>query len=125
MSLLKSTCLLRQFSSVPRRAYRNNNVKPNKVDLGRSSWDHVYGISSVLSALHSKKRSVLDTLYIQLSDEKKTTQKKDDQLITEIMNLAKTFQIKVVALDKGDLNNLTDNKLHQVNHHNLYGIIDE
>ncbi|KAI7907350.1 Alpha/beta knot methyltransferase [Cokeromyces recurvatus] len=76
-------------------------------------WEHVYGISSVLSALRAKKRSKLNTIFIQASDNKKTKQKKDDSLILEILQLAKTSELKIVSVDKGRLNSLTDNRPHQ------------
>ncbi|KAI9359540.1 Alpha/beta knot methyltransferase [Pilaira anomala] len=79
----------------------------------RNPWDHVYGLSSVLAALRSKKRSVMGTLYILESDKKKTTQKKDSRLMEEILQLSKESKIYVVPADKGRLNNLTDNKTHQ------------
>lgn len=116
MSLLRARPLFsiaRQFST---NTQRNKSKLGNKikVDQVNSPWEHLYGISSVLAALHSRKRVVLDILYIQHSEEKKTTQKKDDQLITEIKDLAKQLKIKVTVANKGELNNLTNNKPHQV-----------
>lgn len=98
-----------------RRTSGNNKFKAydGKRDLP-TGWDHVYGLSSVLSALQSKKRSTLDMVYIQESDEKKTTHRKDATLLSEILQLTKELKIHTVAVDKGRLNNLTDNKTHQV-----------
>lgn len=109
MSVLRSRILVRNFSNT---GYRK--PFPTRTAPVRSGWDHVYGLSSVLSALQSKKRSVLDSLYILESDEKKTTQKKDATLMDKILQLSKEANIYTVAMDKGELNNLTDNKTHQV-----------
>lgn len=107
---------VRSVSSVGyRRPSGNNKVKAydGKRELP-AGWDHVYGLSSVLSALQSKKRSTLDVVYIQESDEKKTTHRKDTTLLNEILQLTKELKIHTIATDKGRLNNLTDNKTHQV-----------
>lgn len=115
----------RSFSNAGyRKPVSNNKIKAynSKRDLP-AEWDHVYGLSSVLSALHSQKRSVLDMVYIQESDEKKTTHKKDATLLTEILQLAKELNIRAVATDKGKLNNLTDNKTHQVTKLNSFSKI--
>jgi hypothetical protein len=112
-----SRLLLRHFSGNGHRKPFNNHsskVKSYNQPTSPSPWDHVYGLSSVVSALHSKKRSVLDTVYILESDEKKTTQKKDASLLDNILQLTKAANIYTVAVDKGRLNNLTDNKTHQV-----------
>jgi tRNA G18 (ribose-2'-O)-methylase SpoU len=116
MSALRSRIIIRNFSNTGyRKPFNSNRLKTgNNYTATPSGWDHVYGLSSVLSALHSKKRSVLDTVYIQESDEKKTTQKKDSTLLDEILQLTKASSIYTVAVDKGRLNNLTDNKTHQV-----------
>ncbi len=113
---VNSRLFTRSFSSVGyRKPFNNNKTKSyNNNPSTSTGWDHVYGLSSVLSALHSKKRSVLDTVYIQESDEKKTTQKKDASLMDEILQLTKDSNIYTIAVDKGKLNNLTDNKTHQV-----------
>ena len=115
----RTQLLARQYSKVAYSKPYNNrgSSKPyihDKSTTTGKTWDHLYGLSSVLSALHSKKRSTFDTLYIQESDEKKTTQKKDATLLEEITQLAKDSNIYTVAVDKGRLNNLTDNKTHQV-----------
>jgi 21S rRNA (GM2251-2'-O)-methyltransferase len=118
MSTIRSTIprlLTRHFSQVGyRKPYNSNQIKSNVSTRSAGTWDYVYGLSSVASALHSKKRSVLDTVYIQESDEKKTTQKKDASLIAEILQLTKAANIHTIAVDKGKLNNWTDNKPHQV-----------
>lgn len=112
----------RSFSSVGYRKPYNNNTRSRPAAASSSSssyevtsnpWDHVYGVSSVLSALKAKKRQTLDTVYIQETDEKKTTQKKDASLLSEILSIAKANNIHAVAVDKGRLNNLTDSKPHQ------------
>ncbi|GAA5796355.1 hypothetical protein HPULCUR_001725 [Helicostylum pulchrum] len=108
MSALRSRILVRNFSNT---GYRK--PFPTRTAPVRSGWDHVYGLSSVLSALQSKKRSVLDSLYVLESDEKKTTQKKDATLMDKILQLSKEANIYTIAMDKGELNNLTDNKTHQ------------
>ncbi|KAI8092294.1 Alpha/beta knot methyltransferase, partial [Gilbertella persicaria] len=72
--------------------------------------EHVYGISSVLAALRAKKRTNLDALYYYAIP---STKKKDQSLMSNILELAKETQLKTVSVDKGRLNNLTDNKLHQ------------
>lgn len=113
----------RQFSNAGyRKPSYNSRVNSYNTPSPNSSsqWDHVYGLSSVLSALHSKKRSVLETVYIQESDEKKTTQKKDASLLEEILQLTKASNIHTIAVDKGRLNNLTENKTHQVSEKNLF-----
>lgn len=109
----KSTA--RSFSSVGYRKPYNSSIKTKSPSFEATSnpWDHVYGVSSVLSALKAKKRQTLDTVYIQETDEKKTTQKKDSSLISEILSIAKADNIHAIAVDKGRLNNLTDNKPHQ------------
>lgn len=105
----------RHFSQVGyRKPYHNSNIRLNTSKRSTENWDYVYGISSVISALQSKKRSVLDTIYIQDSEEKKTTQKKDASLLAEILQLSKSANIHAIAVDKGKLNNLTDSKPHQV-----------
>jgi tRNA G18 (ribose-2'-O)-methylase SpoU len=120
MSTIRSASLrlfARHFSNAGyRKPFNNNRAKSYSPSTSSSTsqWDHVYGLSSVLSALHSKKRFVLDTVYIQESDEKKTTQKKDSSLLDEILQLTKESKIHTIAVDKGRLNNLTDNKTHQV-----------
>ncbi|CAO3614874.1 unnamed protein product [Mucor fragilis] len=107
----------RSFSSVGYRKPYNNNFRSKPAALSYETtsnpWDHVYGVSSVLSALKAKKRQTLDTVYIQETDEKKTTQKKDASLLSEILSIAKANNIHAVAVDKGRLNNLTDSKPHQ------------
>lgn len=105
-----SRVFIRNFAYTSKRNPITTNYRPPT----RSTWDHVYGLSSVLAALRSKKRSVMGTLYILESDEKKTTQKKDSRLMDEILQLSKESKIYVVSADKGRLNNLTDNKTHQV-----------
>lgn len=106
----------RSFSSVGYRKPYNSNIKtkPHSYEPTSNPWDHVYGVSSVLSALKAKKRQTLDTVYIQETDEKKTTQKKDTSLISEVLSLAKAANIYTIAVDKGRLNNMTDSKPHQV-----------
>ncbi|KAL9556930.1 hypothetical protein MBANPS3_001641 [Mucor bainieri] len=107
----------RRFSSAGyRKPYNSSSSSSSSIKTKDtpSPWDHVYGISSVLSALKAKKRQTLDTLYIQETDEAKTTtQKKDGSLMAEILSIAKADNIYAVAVDKGRLNNLTDNKPHQ------------
>ncbi|KAL0140821.1 RNA methyltransferase [Mucor lusitanicus] len=96
----------RSISSVGYRKPHSSNIrsKPaSSYEAASNPWDHVYGVSSVLSALRAKKRQTLDT----------TTQKKDASLISDILSLAKANNIHAVAVDKGRLNNLTDNKPHQ------------
>jgi 21S rRNA (GM2251-2'-O)-methyltransferase len=105
----------RHFSQTGyRKPYNANKIKSNASIQSAGTWDYVYGLSSVASALSTKRRSVLDTVYIQESDEKKTTQKKDASLIAEILQLSKSANIRTIAVDKGNLNNWTDNKPHQV-----------
>ncbi|KAG2208552.1 RNA methyltransferase, TrmH family, group 3 [Mucor mucedo] len=113
MSALRSRLFIRNFTNTGYRKPFHNKVKSGNYTPTPSGWDHVYGLSSVLSALQSKKRSVLDTVYILESDEKKTTQKKDASLMDEILQLTKAASIYTVAVDKGRLNNLTENKTHQ------------
>ncbi|GAN05412.1 RNA methyltransferase, TrmH family [Mucor ambiguus] len=106
----------RGFSSVGYRKPYTSSIRSKPAtsyEPSSSPWDHVYGVSSVLSALKAKKRQALDTVYIQETDEKKTTQKKDASLISEILSIAKANNIHAIAVDKGRLNNLTDNKPHQ------------
>lgn len=116
MSALGSRLFVRHFTNTGYRKPFHNKLKSSNYTPTSSGWDHVYGLSSVLSALQAKKRSVMDTLYILESDEKKTTQKKDVTLMDEIVQLSKAANIYTVAVDKGRLNNLTDNKTHQVIH---------
>ncbi|KAI8646066.1 Alpha/beta knot methyltransferase [Parasitella parasitica] len=105
----------RSFSSSGYRRPHNINIKTKHQPYKETSdsWDHIYGVSSVLSALKARKRQTMDTVYIQETEETKTTQKKDSTLISQILDLAKTANVAVIAVDKGRLNNLTDNKLHQ------------
>lgn len=76
-------------------------------------YEYVYGISSVTAALHSKKRE-LKSVYIQESKEKKTTKKKDQSLLDNIMKAAEEANIRVFYKDKGQLNNISLDKPHQV-----------
>ncbi|KAI8974292.1 RNA methyltransferase, TrmH family, group 3 [Pilobolus umbonatus] len=87
-------------------------TKPYRSQPGEG-WDYVYGISSVLSALQHNKRSVMDTVYIQTSDHKRTTEKKDIKLMEGVLQLAKDRNLRIESTDKGYLNNMTDNKPHQ------------
>ncbi|KAI8969227.1 Alpha/beta knot methyltransferase [Mycotypha africana] len=91
------------------------NIKDDKLSSQPEDkgLEYVYGFSSVVSALRLKKREILDSLYIQESAGKATTKKKDDSLLTDIVQLAKEAKIKIFHMDKGRLNNLTDNKPHQ------------
>lgn len=76
--------------------------------------EYVYGISSVSAALYSKKRSKLEAIYFQESNEKKTTKKKDKAVIDSIVKAAKESTIRVIYTNKGQLNSLTQDKPHQV-----------
>ncbi|CEP17402.1 hypothetical protein [Parasitella parasitica] len=105
----------RSSSFVGYRKPHNSSVKAKHQPFKETSesWDHIYGVSSVLSALKAGKRQTMDTVYIQESDEKKTTLKKDSTLMSQVLDLAKAANVRAIAVDKGRLNNLTDNKLHQ------------
>jgi 21S rRNA (GM2251-2'-O)-methyltransferase len=99
---------IRQFSSYKKQS-TYVTVRAQK------QWDHIYGLSSVLAALHSQKRNQLEQLYLQdTTGQKQTTQKKDASLLQQVLELAKKHDISTVFTDKGRLNNLTDNKPHQV-----------
>ncbi|KAI9487831.1 MAG: RNA methyltransferase, TrmH family, group 3 [Benjaminiella poitrasii] len=110
---ISSTSRLFSTSAILHKKYKPVIKERAKIS-SESTWDHVYGLSSVLSALHAKKRSILDSIFIQDSKENHTTsKKKDNSLIEEVLKLAKAANLKIVSVDKGQLNNMTDNKPHQ------------
>ncbi|KAI8364251.1 RNA methyltransferase, TrmH family, group 3 [Blakeslea trispora] len=78
-------------------------------------WEHVYGLSSVLSALQAKKRTSFETLYYHdtMNNNKVTTPKKDQSLVDTILQLSKASNVPAIRVDKGRLNNMTENKPHQ------------
>ncbi|KAG2187492.1 hypothetical protein INT44_005181 [Umbelopsis vinacea] len=78
-------------------------------------YDHLFGQTSVLMALQNKKRRPKQ-LFIQrrTSESQFTTKRKDDVLLEEILKLAGNMDIPIIRTDKGELNNLTQNRPHQV-----------
>lgn len=102
--------------------------------LLRSEFEFVYGHASVLAALHSQKRQRLKTLYLQSASRSSpvTTKKKDrsaaierdivaskltrdviSTLIESIVEQCRQRNIPVITTNKGELNNLTQDKPHQ------------
>ncbi|CDS06549.1 hypothetical protein LRAMOSA09077 [Lichtheimia ramosa] len=81
----------------------------------RSEFEFVYGHASVLAALHSQKRQRLKTLYLQSTSRSSpvTTKKKDSTLIESIVEQCRQRNIPVITTNKGELNNLTQDKPHQ------------
>ncbi|KAI8576183.1 hypothetical protein K450DRAFT_258022 [Umbelopsis ramanniana AG] len=79
-----------------------------------NDFDHLFGQTSVLMALQNKKRRP-KKLFIQrrTSESQFTTKRKDDVLLEEILKLAGTMDIPIIRTDKGELNNLTQNRPHQ------------
>ncbi|KAI9287306.1 Alpha/beta knot methyltransferase [Umbelopsis sp. AD052] len=77
-------------------------------------YDHLFGQTSVLMALQNKKRRPKQ-LFIQrrTSESQFTTKRKDDVLLEEILKLAGNMDIPIIRTDKGELNNLTQNRPHQ------------
>ncbi|CDH58143.1 rrna methylase family protein [Lichtheimia corymbifera JMRC:FSU:9682] len=83
--------------------------------LHSSDFEFVYGHASVLAALHSQKRQRLKTLYLQSTSRSSpaTTKKKDSTLIESIVEQCRQRNIPVITTNKGELNNLTQDKPHQ------------
>ncbi|CAO3691989.1 unnamed protein product [Rhizopus stolonifer] len=105
-------CVLftRSFSASCKRL--ENKYPKRSLLKTEPDYEYVYGISSVTAALHSKKRE-LKSVYIQKFNEKKTTKKKDQSLLDDIMKAAEEANIRVFYKDKGQLNNISLDKPHQ------------
>jgi 21S rRNA (GM2251-2'-O)-methyltransferase len=73
--------------------------------------DFLYGISPVLAALGSTRRPSLSTLYLQQSLAPKL--KKDASDVARALALAERRGVRVVEVDKGELNNMAGNRPHQ------------
>lgn len=76
-----------------------------------SQVEYVYGFSSVLAALHARKRARIEKLLVQKTS---STKKKDSTLIDAAIQLCREQNVTIVQADKGHLNNLTLNRPHQV-----------
>ncbi|KAJ2960640.1 hypothetical protein NQZ79_g4067 [Umbelopsis isabellina] len=76
--------------------------------------DHLYGLTSVLLALQNKRRRP-QKLFLQRRDKfgVNKSQMKDQTLLDDISRLAAQKDIPIIMTDKGELNNLTDNRPHQ------------
>ena len=92
------------------------------VQAERQSWlqvqnerfpdsQYLFGVSPVLAALRTKRR-ILHVLYIQ--DTMDLLKRKDKDAIAEVERLAEEAGCEVVRTDKGRLNVMSDNRLHQV-----------
>ena len=92
------------------------------VQAERQSWlqaqnerfpdsQYLFGVSPVLAALRTKRRA-LHVLYIQETME--LDKRKDKDAIAEVERLAEREGCEVVRTDKGRLNVMSDNRLHQV-----------
>jgi hypothetical protein len=94
------------------------------VQAERQSWlqvqnerfvdsQYLFGVSPVLAALRTKRRK-LHVLYIQESME--LDKRKDRDAIAEVERLAEEGGCEVVRTDKGRLNVMSENRLHQARH---------
>jgi 21S rRNA (GM2251-2'-O)-methyltransferase len=72
--------------------------------------DFVFGISPVLAALGAKRRTP-GTLYVQDSLAPKA--RRDASDLARALALAKAASVRVVRVDKGELNNMAANRPHQ------------
>jgi hypothetical protein len=94
------------------------------VQAERQSWlqvqneqfpesQYLFGVSPVLAALRTKRRA-LHVLFIQETME--MDKRKNKEAVTEVEQLAEEVGCEVVRTDKGRLNVMSDNRLHQVTH---------
>lgn len=86
-----------------RETYRQNLDKFRK-QRSNPQIDYLFGTNAVLAALKGKKRSRFGKLYIH--------NPKDSQSANEILKLAKESKIPIRESTKQELNQLTDNAVH-------------
>ncbi|KAH8555445.1 RNA methyltransferase, TrmH family, group 3 [Umbelopsis sp. PMI_123] len=100
-------CLQTRMRDHRSRSLRSSSFPTNDLD-------HLFGQTSVLMALQNKKRRP-KKLFIQrrTGESQFTTKRKDDVLLEQILKLAGTMDIPIIRTDKGELNNLTQNRPHQ------------
>ncbi|KAI9323459.1 Alpha/beta knot methyltransferase [Dichotomocladium elegans] len=78
--------------------------------------EYVYGHSSVLAALHAQKRQDIKRLYLQEVSSAgglHSTKKKDSTLLDAIVDTCRQNKIPIVHTNKGELNNMTQDRPHQ------------
>lgn len=80
------------------------------LDALPDGYDNLYGVTPVLSALRSQRRS-FHKLFLQ--DSLSNDQRSDRPALTEIQRLADELSIKVELRDKGSLNGMCMNRPHQ------------
>jgi len=76
----------------------------------RSGNDFVYGVSSVLAALAANRREFI-RLYVQESTN--LAKRKDKNAVVQIHELARKMQVEVKYMNKGDMNNMANQRPHQ------------
>ena len=95
------------------RSPRNNRPDSGDAELTHEDWDGtdcIYGVSPVLSALRSQRRT-LHELYIQ--DTLTTEKRSAPTSLQEIDGLVADLGVEVKRRDKGTLNGLCGNRPHQ------------
>ncbi|KAL1918870.1 uncharacterized protein VTP21DRAFT_2892 [Calcarisporiella thermophila] len=85
---------------------RSFSQKSNRQD---KHIDYLYGHTVAIPALEQGRRAIHELLLF----EGKAHLKKEKNIIEKIVNLAKEKGIPIIKTDKGELNNLTNNRPHQ------------
>ncbi|AWU77293.1 uncharacterized protein C5L36_0D00320 [Pichia kudriavzevii] len=86
-----------------REEYRQSKLKFRELKAN-PSVDYIFGTNSVLAALQGKKREKFGKLYIY--------NPKETNKVNELLSLAKELHIPITETSKQDLNQLTDNAVH-------------
>jgi len=87
------------------------DIKTELQQLLQSPHDFIYGVSPVLAALSSMRRSKIYKLYLQ--DQLDSSKRKDRAGVAKIHELARKHGIEAKYMNKGDLNNLARQRPHQ------------